>query len=52
MVVTDARNVLDNAMGTIDASLQASMQEMLKGKPVSAAQKQILDEMRGKVAAL
>ncbi len=52
LVVTEVKKLLDGATANIDASIDSSIKQALEGKPINEQGRKVLDEMRGRMAAL
>lgn len=52
IAVTEARKLVEGSISSIDASIEASIQQLLQGKPVSPQQQKIIDEMRTQLVAV
>jgi hypothetical protein len=46
LVVTEAKQLIDNSMSQIDAAIQSGVQQSLQGRELTPEQEKILDEMR------
>jgi len=49
MVAMESRKVLDNALATIDSSMEMGMKHALGDKPVGVQVQKVVDEMRGRM---
>lgn len=52
LVVTDARKLVDDMTTRMDAQLRGSVQQTLQGKPVTAQQQKVIDNMIEKIVAI
>jgi len=52
MQVTAAEDLLENAINQVDAMMEASMEEALKGQPMTPGIRRTVDGMQGKVIAI
>jgi hypothetical protein len=52
MQITQAQKLVEGTKGQVDGMVQTSMNKALEGRPVSAEQQKILDDMRAKMMAV
>ncbi len=47
---TDSKNILDNTLASVDASMDAAIKSSLAGRPLDEKTQQIVDDMRRKLS--